>query len=387
MSTQTLRHVSILAPSTIIRDGYIIMKDGLILDFGREPLGGLVGDVENLAGHIVVPGFIDTHSHGIEGLDLTVKPDPWNLLDMSRRLVKYGVTGFLPTTVTAPHDTLLEICRAFRDAVKMWSPARGARLLGLHLEGPYISVEASGAQDPEFIRKPNIKEFSQYIEASEGGVRQVTVAPEVEGALDFVRYAKTQDIVVSAGHTNATYEQGIEAVKAGVSKATHLFNGMRRFHHRDPGIALALMESSQVYLELIVDFIHLHPAVVKMVINYAGPGRVALVTDSIAAAGMPDGLYELGKLKVEVKHGIAKLKDRETLAGSTLTMDKAFRNIISLGYSVMEASKMASLTPAKSINLNSLGDIKPGYKADIVILDEDYRVARTYVNGIAVYSR
>lgn len=387
MNVQTLRHVSIVTPSVIIEDGYVVVRNGLILEFGREPLASPLGDVENLAGYIVTTGFIDTHIHGVEGLDLTVKPDPWTLLDMSNRLVKYGVTGFLPTTVTAPHDILFEVCHAFKEASKIWSPAQGARILGLHLEGPYISVEASGAQDREFIRKPDIKEFSQYVEASGNGIRQVTIAPEVEGALDFIRYAKTQDIVVSAGHTNATYEQGVEAVKAGVSKATHLFNGMRKIHHRDPGIALALIEAPQVYLELIVDLIHLHPAIVKMVINYAGADRVVLVTDSIAATGMPDGLYKLGRLRVEVKNGIARLEGKDTLAGSTLTMDKAFRNIISLGYDVRMASKMASLTPAKSVNLRFLGDVKPHYKADLVILDEDYRVVRTYVDGVIVYSK
>lgn len=382
-----MRNASIVTSSTVIENSYIVIKDGLIQELGREPYTGPISDAENLSGYIVIPGFIDTHVHGVEGLDITAKPDPWTFLKMSEKLAKYGVTGYLPTAVTAPDEILVEVCKAFKEAVEMWLPAQGARLFGLHLEGPYISVDARGAQDPEYIRKPNIKELSQYIRVSGNGIRQITVAPEIEGALDLIRYARANGITVSAGHTNASYQQGVDAIKAGVSKATHLFNGMRRVHHRDPGIAIALMESPQVYLELIVDLVHLHPAIVRMVINYAGPDRVVLVTDSIAATGMPDGIYELGKLRIEVRQGIARLEGKDTLAGSTLTMDRAFRNVIDLGYSASQASKMASLTPAKSIGLDYVGDIEPGYKADIVVLDREYKVIKTYINGIEVYSR
>ncbi|MEM4452988.1 MAG: N-acetylglucosamine-6-phosphate deacetylase, partial [Thermosphaera sp.] len=263
----------------------------------------------------------------------------------------------------------------------------GAKPLGIHLEGPWINPEFTGAQNREYIKEPSIKDFKALYEIAGSIIKQLTIAPELPGAMELIRLASSLGIVVSAGHTNADYEIGLESVKAGVRKATHLFNAMVRFNHRKPGIVLALLQSPEVYLELIVDFVHLHPAVVRFVVEYAGSDRVVVVSDSIAAADMPDGKYKLGGLEVEVVGGVCKLSGRDVLAGSTLTMDVAFRNLLSLNYSLSDAVKITSLTPAKSVGVNSRGDIAPGFYADLAMLNEKLHVEKTFINGELVYER
>lgn len=388
LNETVLKHVKIISTSDVIENGYVVIKNGLITEIGvgSPSIGfGSQIDLDNL---IVMPGFIDTHTHGIKGFDVTTCKSPYDILTMSKYYAEHGVTGFLATTVSAPLDTLLNVCKTVEEAMSYWRSEYGARILGIHFEGPYINPEAAGAQNTAYIRFPNLKEFKNLYENCKGVLKQITIAPEVGGANEVIEYAKAVGIVVSAGHTNASYEDGLKAVEMGVTKATHLFNGMKRFHHRDPGISMALLQSPKVYLEVIADFIHLHPAVVKMVIDYASPDRVVLITDSIAATDMPDGVYELGGLKVVVQGGICKLESG-SLAGSTLTMEKAVANIAKLGYSLSSIAKMASLTPIKSVNMENLmiGDLKQGYRADLVVLDENYRVVKTMVNGVFVYEK
>ncbi|MEM2855249.1 MAG: N-acetylglucosamine-6-phosphate deacetylase [Desulfurococcaceae archaeon] len=386
----TLRHLTIASSSKLIEDGYVVVERGIIRDVGREPLGSSVSSEVNLSGYIAVPGFIDTHTHGVKGLDVTSNPEPHRILEMSKHYVKHGVTSYVPTTVTAPHEVIIDACRAVREARLQWTPIDGSRILGVHLEGPYINPKAAGAQNTAYIRKPSIKELQEYIDASGKTVVQITIAPEIDGALDLIRYASSVGITVSAGHTDSSYEEGVKAVELGVSKATHIFNGMTRFHHREPGIALALLQSPRVFIELIADFIHIHPAVVKMIIDLGGSSRITLITDSIAATDMPDGIYELGGLKVIVEKGVCKLLNTGSLAGSTLTMDKAFKNVVKLGYSLMDAAAMASTTPAKSINVYEklkIGDIRAGYVADIAILNKELEVVKTIIEGSIVYEK
>jgi len=382
-----IRHGKVVSTSSVIDDAYILIEKGVIVEVGKEPFTGFANATINVEGSIVMPGFIDTHTHGIGGLDVVINRDPWKILEMAKQYSRHGVTGFLPTTVTAPFDVLIEASKAVSEAMKEWRSDYGARILGVHLEGPYINPEMAGAQNKAFIRLPNIEEFKKLLEASHNNIKQITIAPELPGASELILYAKSLGITISAGHTNATYEEAVESIEKGVTKATHLFNGMRRFHHRDPGITLALIQSPSVYLEIIADFIHLHPAVVKLVVDYATPRRIVLITDSIAAADMPDGIYELGGLKVIVEHGLCKLADTGTLAGSTLTMDKAVRNIYELGYNLKDIVLMSSSNPARSINLNRIGDIAKGYYADLVVLKQDLSVDKTIVNGEVVYER
>lgn len=384
-----LRNLSIYTPYIAINKGCIIIEDGYISKVDIEPCPTEDVDTINLDGYIAGPGFIDTHIHGLLGFDV-MDAKPSSFLSISRILPRYGVTGFIPTTVTAPHNTITEVCKAFIEAYSQWSPSIGARFLGLHLEGPYINSSRAGAQNKQFIRKPNIDEFKEYYNACKGLIREVTIAPEVEGAIKFIEIISKMGIVVQIGHTDATYSEAIKGILAGASKATHLYNGMRGIHHREPGAAIALLSTPNVYIETIADLIHVSREMLKFTIDYSRVDRIVLITDAISATGMPDGIYELGGLKVKVEGGIPKLIDSGSLAGSTLTMDRAFRNIVSLGYSIGEAFAMASTNPAKSINAiekERIGLIKPGYRADLVILNRDLEVVMTIVNGDIVFSK
>ncbi|MET1159813.1 MAG: N-acetylglucosamine-6-phosphate deacetylase [Thermoprotei archaeon] len=386
-----LRNAKIYTPYEIIETGYILIENGVIKSIGREPYPHDIGDlpVIDLKGNICGPGFVDTHIHGILGYD-TMDGKKESFIEMSKALVKYGVTAFIPSTVSSSHETLIKVSKAIKEAIAEWKPEVGARILGLHLEGPYINPEKRGAHNKEYIREPSIEEFEEYYHASNKSIREITIAPELRNAIEFIEYVVAKDVVVQIGHTNATYEEALRGIAAGASKATHLYNGMRGIHHRDPGVVIALMSAPNVFLELIADFIHVAPQMIKFTIDFAGINRIVLVTDAISATGLPDGIYELGGLKIRVSGGISRLVETGGLAGSTLTMDKAFRNIISLGFSVRDAFIMASTNPARSVGadkVEKIGLIKPGYKADIVVLNHNYEVIMTIVNGHIVYQR
>ncbi|MCD6488090.1 MAG: N-acetylglucosamine-6-phosphate deacetylase [Desulfurococcales archaeon] len=386
-----LRNATIYTPFETIRHGYIVIHNGFIKEIGYEPYTGNKTGFEeiNLENMIVGPGLIDTHIHGLHGYD-TMDSSKESFMQMSKILPRYGVTAFIPSTVTGPHEKLLAVSRAFKEAFEEWKPLLGARLIGLHLEGPYINPVKAGAQNKEFIRNPSVKEFDEYYKTAGGAIKEITVAPEIPGALNFIRYVSAKKVVVQIGHTNATYRETINGIIAGASKATHLFNGMRGIHHREPGVVVALMQSKSVYLEIITDFIHVSPEMIKFVIDYAKPDRVMLVTDAISATGLPDGEYELGGLRIVVEKGVSRLVDTGGLAGSTLTMDKALRNIVSLGFSLNTAFEMASITPAKAIGIKEelkIGSVKPGYRADLVILDKNLEVVATIIEGYVVYSK
>ncbi len=247
-----------------------------------------------------------------------------------------------------------------------------------------MSQEKAGAQNPEHIRNPSIDEVREYYEASRRLLRMMTLAPELPGALELIRWLRMHGVTVSLGHTNADYETARLAIANGARRATHLYNAMRAVHHREPGVVGAVLEDPRVYLELIVDLVHVHPAVVRETVRRAGPHRVVLITDAIEAAGLPDGEYSLGGLKVIVKNGIARL-ETGALAGSTLTLDRAVANMTRLGISLEEAVAMASFNPARSLGLEGLGDIAPGYHADFTVLTRELKVKATVIAGIEVY--
>ncbi len=370
---------SIYTPWTKLDKVTIVIEGNVIKRIVKGWIGG-----ENYRDYIAVPGFVDTHIHGIEGVEL-YSSKASDLEKGAKALVKYGVTAFLPTSVTLPHEELKNFLENVKHFIE--NPVDGgAKILGAYLEGPYINPEARGAQNPEYIRLPNLRELEEYIGIGKGVLRVIAVAPEMEGALDLISMARRAGIHVAVGHSKASYEQVIEAIAAGVDRATHLFNAMTRFHHREPGAAIALLESEEVFLEIIADLIHLHPATILMVHRVAGPRRVVLITDAISAAGLKDGVYSLGGLKVIVKDGIARLENG-ALAGSTLTMDRAVRNCISIGIPTNQALAMASRVPALSIGEESLGCLKPGCRADMAILDDELKVVSTWVEGIEVFSR
>lgn len=389
LNRYVLRNATIYTPYFTIDRGCIYIEDGYISEVDMEPCASTDMKAIDLHNYVVGPGFIDTHIHGILGVDV-MDARPSSFLSMSRALSRYGVTSFIPTTVTAPHNTIIEVCKAFVEAYSQWTPLVGSRLLGLHLEGPYISSKRAGAQNKQFIRSPCIEEFKEYYSICRGLIREVTIAPEIEGAIDFIQMVSKMDIAVQIGHTDATYRETVQAILAGASKATHLYNGMREVHHREPGVVIALLSTPTVYIELIADLIHVSREMLKFTIDYAGVDRIILITDAVSATGMPDGIYELGGLKIKVENGISKLAEGGGLAGSTLTMDRAFRNIISLGYSIGDAFRMVSTNPAASIGAverERIGLIRPGYRADLVVLNRELEVVMTIIDGYIVFNR
>lgn len=358
----------IYTPYNVLYDAVLVIRGGRV--FALRESGPY--DVDR-RGYSIAPGYIDTHTHGCCGVDFTNASSPKDLAELARGYLKFGVTSFLPTSVSAKHERILGLLELVRSSGDLG----GARILGVNLEGPYINRAKNGAQDPEAIRDPNLAEVRQYL--SYGVVKAMTLAPELPGALDVVEELANAGVIASVGHTDADYATTKKAIAAGASRATHLFNAMREFHHREPGPIGALLESEDVYLELIVDLVHLRPEVVRLVLSSAGHHRVLLITDSIAAAGLGEGEFKLGGVRVIVRGNRATLEDG-TLAGSVLTLDKAVKNVVSLGIEPRIAIAMASRIPALSIGRPDLGCLKPGCAADFVVL-EGLDVVEAYVGG------
>jgi N-acetylglucosamine-6-phosphate deacetylase len=372
----------VLTPFADIGSKDIAIESGRIQQIGENLTGDKTIDATGL---IVAPGFIDTHFHGYGGVDFTTASSS-DILKVSGLLVKHGVTGFLASTVAAPHNQLIKACNEIAQAAHAWNEGRGARILGVHLEGPYLNPKMRGAMNPGHFKNPSLQELLEFQEEARGLLKQVTVAPELPGAYEFIREAVKRGIVVSLGHSDATYAEAMNAVLAGASKANHIFNQMRGFHHREPGLAMALLDQENVYIEMISDFIHLHPTTMRLVVKTAGPRRVILITDAVAATGLPDGEYTLGGLKIIVKNGVSHLAETGALAGSTLTLDKAVSNMVKLGVSIQDALRMASTNPAQSIGLGGeFGVIALGYNADLVLLNDKLRVEKTIVGGVEAY--
>lgn len=332
--------------------------------------------VFDASGYTVLPGFIDVHVHGGAGHD-TMDATPNALAAMATFFAKHGVTAFLPTTITAPHD---EIRRAVENVATSVDAAAGARILGAHIEGPYISRHYPGAQPLDFICKPDVAEFRALIDA--GPVRMMTFAPEEEGAGALLATARQQNIVAVWGHTDASYEQCVEAAAQGFSQATHTYNAMSGLHHRRPGVLGATLTIDSIYAQLIADNIHVHPAAMQVLARCKGVGRTILITDAMRAAGLADGDYDLGGQQVTVADGACRLADG-TLAGSILTMDQALRNFLAAtGLPLAEAWPVTSRTAAESLDLaDQLGSIAQGYWGDLVVLDEGLQVVATVVGG------
>ncbi len=333
-------------------------------------------------GCTVLPGFIDVHVHGGAGFD-TMDATPEALAAMARFFVRHGVTGFYPTTVTAEHGATL---KAVRNAAAMQDVPRGARILGVHLEGPYISPHFPGAQPAGFIREPNLAEFEEL--TATGPVRLITLAPEQPGADQLIQAALDKNIRVVLGHTAATYEQAKAAIRSGVSQATHTFNAMTGLHHRRPGALGAVLSEDDIYGQLIPDNIHVHPAAMKILARCKGVARTILITDAIRAAGLPPGEYELGGQAVTVRDGACRLASG-TLAGSIVTMDRALANFTAAtGLSLAETWPASSRTPAEAMGLHGeIGSIAPGFRADLALLDEQLQVAATIVGGRVAFLR
>lgn len=366
--------------------GRAVTPTGFVSDAIVETRGDRIIDVRPAARTRVVdrtdawilPGFVDLHVHGGGGTTFTTG-DPGQARAAAAFHARHGTTTMLASLVTAPRDLMRRATEAYAPLV-----AEGV-IAGLHFEGPYLSPARCGAQNPAHLRDPDLDELRGLLDI--GGVRMVTIAPELPGALDAIRLLYERDVVAAVGHTDATYEQTVAAIEAGASVATHLCNAMRPVHHRDPGPIVALLDAPGVVCEQIADGVHLHDGMLIHVVRVAGPDRVALVTDAMAAAGMPDGEYELGGQSVSVAAGVARLAADGAIAGSTLTMDAAVRRAVHSGCDLVAAAKMAATTPARVLGLDGdRGSITAGLRADLVLLDEELRVAGVLLAGDPVPS-
>ncbi|MFW5943308.1 MAG: N-acetylglucosamine-6-phosphate deacetylase [Chloroflexota bacterium] len=338
-------------------------------------------EVLDAGGLLLAPGFIDLQLNGGFGHDFT--RDPQTLWPVAAQLPRYGVTGFLPTIVTSPPRTVAraqEIVRRQPDRFK------GATPLGLHVEGPFLNPAKRGAHYPEHLRAPHEALIKEWAPSS--GVRLVTLAPELPGALDLVRTLRRNGVVVSAGHSLASYEEALAGFQAGVTYSTHLFNAMPSLHHRRPGLVGAVLATPDVCAGLIADGVHVHAALVRLVWQLLGPRRLNLVTDAMAALGMSPGQYHLGDHTVAVDEQRATLPDG-TLAGSILSLDQALRNLIQFSNcSTGEALQTITSTPAALLGLGGRkGHIAPGYDADLTLLTPDLKIKATFVAGEKVYEQ
>ncbi len=328
----------------------------------------------------VTPGLIDVHVHGSAGYD-TMDATAEALHTMARFFARHGVTGYLPTTGAAP---AADTWAAIENVMQCPQPQDGAHHLGIHLEGPYLSAEHKGAQPVEQLRDADAAEYSAWF--TSGVVRLMTIAPERRGALTCIEQGVAQGIEFAIGHSGATYEQVLEAVERGLRQSTHTFNGMLGLHHREPGTVGAVLTDDRIYAQVIADGVHLHPAVVKLLVRAKGVGRTILITDAIRATGLPDGEYNLLGFKVTVRNGIPR-NEAGSLAGSTLTMDVGVRNLMAFaGLSLNEALATATSTPAEALGwAGRKGVLAIGADADVILLDADLNVRLTMVAGRVVY--
>jgi len=336
----------------------IEINNGTIINIGKSNNEGI-----DLKGNKVYAGLIEIHAHGCIGEDTM---DGNNLDKMSVYQAENGITSWYPTTMTMPYDTLRKVVNVDLSKVK------GANVLGFHLEGPHIAMKYKGGQNPEYVTPPSIDEFNTLKNAG-----LVTVAPEVEGGYDFIKKCKA---VVCLGHTEANYDEGIKAFKCGAKCLTHTFNAMPPLHHRNPGVIGAAIEEN-AYAQVICDGMHIHPATVKALYKMFTSDRMIIISDTLRAADLPEGEYEIGGQLCTMKNGLCRLKDG-TIAGSTTNLFKCVQKVISFGIDADEAFKMASLTPATLMGIDDKkGTVEVGKDADLIVVDKDYNLLLSMVGG------
>jgi len=348
--------------------GYLAVEDSRFGDWTENVPEG--AEVLDYSDYQISPGLVDTHIHGFEE----------SLLGMSQALLSAGVTSFLPTALTAPFEELKAICQTTANTV---GKETGAKIQGLFFEGPYFTETYKGAQNPKYMGNPSVEQLKEWQEAAQGKLIKLALAPEREGVAEFIQEATKQGVTIALGHSNATYEEAMAAVEAGASVWVHVYNGMRGFTHREPGMVGAAFDSPETIGELIADGHHVVPAACKVLIKQKAPQGVALITDCMSAGGCPDGDYMLGELPVIVENGTARLKEGGNLAGSILQLKDGVKHVVDWGLvTVAQALQMATSVPAKSVGLeNTCGSLKAGLPADFIVLDDSLELQATFVDG------
>ncbi len=380
---------NIVTPSVVLTSGTVVVDDnGIIAEVSPLRTSPARADDLDASGLWVLPGFVDVHVHGGGGADF-MHGTTDAVRQIARTHTRFGTTGLLATTLTASREATDRAIAAARE-VQETEPGDGeARVLGVHLEGPYICPARRGAQPESFVRLPDIEELAHWIGLGGGAVRRITLAPEMPGAEAVIKAAVAAGITVSVGHTDADAVQIGQAIDWGATAATHVFNAMRGLSHRAPGAAGACLARREVVCEVIADGVHLHPLIVRLIVAAKGPDGAVLITDAIEGAAMPDGVYHLGGQAVTVQNGTAAFADG-TLAGSVLTMNGAFANILAFaGVSVTHAARLSSANAARQLGLGgTLGEIAVGQAADLVALHPDTgAVEWTLVGGQVAWRR
>jgi N-acetylglucosamine-6-phosphate deacetylase len=358
----------ILTPKKEIRNALVEFENGVITTVQKIDKSGV-----QYPDSILIPGLIDIHIHGCMGSGVM----KGEFKEISEVLAQHGVTSFLPTGLTAEISELVRVARALQSFIR--SGKYSSEPLGFNMEGPWISGEKPGAMSKKFAKSPNLEDFERI--SSIAPLKIATIAPEVCKKLQIIREISLSGTVVSLGHSNATYELTKKAIASGARLGTHLFNAMRQLHHRDPGIVCALLEDPEVYCEVIPDLLHIHPAVLSLVIKVKGFDRIVLVSDATEVSGLSDGEYEFSLGWVEVKSGVCRNAEG-SLGGSTILLDKGLKNINMLGFPLKEAVKMVTLNPAKLLGLESRkGNIGRGADADLVLLNRSLGIEKVIVRG------
>ena len=378
----------VYTPNIVVRDGAVLVRDRRIAAVGplRDVAPPESEDVERIDvnGGIIAPGFVDLQVNGAGGVLFTEDPTEEALAAMAAALPQFGCTSFLPTLLSSSEEVTH---RALAAAAKACArPPAGAQVLGVHMEGPFLNPDRAGAHDRNLLRPPSTADFARWLETSDGALRLLTLAPELPGESEVITEAARSGVTVAVGHTAATYDETAEAAHLGASLVTHLFNATGGLSARQPGAVGAALALDELSASLIADGVHVHPAVVRTAVRAKGVGRVVLVTDAMPPVGAAVQEFSLLGRRVAAQDGACRLADG-TLAGSTLTMDQALRNVIEwTGVPLQDALGMATLLPARLIGADaSKGSLEVGKDADVVVMDRDLRVLLTMIGGQVVY--
>ncbi len=375
----------VLANGKIVNENFELIEADVRVENGKiSEIGCSLSDANtiDIKGKYLLPGFIDTHIHGACGV--RISDSDVNLNSVTEFEATQGVTALAVTTASSEYDDLLRQLRVTSESAKF---CRGAKIAGIHAEGPFISHKYKGAMTEKNIISPDVEKLIEMIEASGNTLKILTIAPEVENAMNIIKFAADSGIVVSMGHTDADYDTAMMAIQAGATRMTHTFNAARPINHRDPGVLAAALTSDDVTCEMICDYVHLHPATIRMIYKLKSADKIAMISDSGHAAGLDVTEFEVDGVMRYVKDGVVRLANG-TIAGSAKTLYDGVKNLLRSGVFIEDVSKMASFVPAKSLKIdNETGSIKTGKLADLVVLGENYDVEYTFVNGECVYSK
>ena len=376
-----IKNIKIVTLNEVIDNGYIEVKDGLISNISSGDYTGNEEAIDGL-GKKAMPGFIDMHTHGSCGIDfMDATEEDYKVIEEA--FYKEGITSFLATTLTSDIDSMKRVSSVVKNVIDD-IPA----LVGVHLEGPYINKIYKGAQNEAFIREPSVSELHELIEASGGNIRLITMAPEVNGSLEFIKEAVKNNITISAGHSNATFADVEMAIKAGLTNITHTHNAMSKHDHKNPGIVTAAFYFDELFTECICDGIHVHPNTLKTFYKIVGPERFMIVTDALLAKHSTVDKFQLFNLDCTYRDGAFYLVEAGNLAGSALYMNHGLRNVSDIcGASLVDLARISSYNQAKSLHLGDRGVLEVGKLADIVLVNENFDVLNVFKLGKEVYTK